>query len=481
MLDGRALWATIGSGETAAGVEGSGAAHHVPLCTQHGQRRAQFVRGVGGETPLARQRRFDAHEKAVHRRQQRPQFGGATDAEARRQAEARLSAGLDRVDRLVTQMLALSRVEATERLSHSNAVDWPALVAQVMNDVLPLAERRGAELACDWPPDGTPPFALKGDADLLAVLLRNLLDNALRYAPAGSTVTLRFGKEGLALHNGGPPLSPEALARLPSVPVTLPAGTAKITFTSGSTGAPKGVCLSAGAMQRVARGLVEAMAPLGITRHLNALPFAVLLENIAGLMAPRLHGATVITRPLASLGLGGASQFDARRFDDAVRSVQPHSLILLPQMLRAWCGHLGQSGQRAPVSLKLVAVGGAAVGAPLIHAAQALGIPACEGYGLSEGASVQTLNLPAPAGAARAGSAGRALPHVRLRVAADGEVQIAGSLFSGYLGDTTPVPEWWPTGDLGRIDDDGVVYVRTAAGEQAKITRLRIGKWLLSP
>jgi long-chain acyl-CoA synthetase len=42
----------------------------------------------------------------------------------------------------------------------------------------------------------------------------------------------------------------------------------------------------------VADGLIAAMAPLGITRHLNALPFAVLLENIAGLMAPRLHGAT---------------------------------------------------------------------------------------------------------------------------------------------------------------------------------------------
>ena len=85
---------------------------------------------------------------------------------------------------------------------------------------------------------------------------------------------------------------------------------------------------------------------------------------------------------------------------------QPHSLILLPQMLRAWCGHLMQTGQRAPASLKLVAVGGAAVGAPLIRAAQALGIPACEGYGLSEGASVQTLNLP---GAERPGSAGRAV------------------------------------------------------------------------
>ncbi len=247
-----------------------------------------------------------------------------------------------------------------------------------------------------------------------------------------------------------------ALARMPAAPVALPAGTTKITFTSGSTGAPKGVCLTAAAMQAVARGLVDAMAPLGIERHLNALPFAVLLENIAGLMAPRLHGATVITRPLASLGLSGASGFDAARFDAAVREHQPHSLILLPQMLRAWCAFLHLQGLKGPESLRWVAVGGAAVGAPLVHTAHALGLPVGEGYGLSEGASVQTLNLP---GAQRPGSAGRVLPHARIRVADDGELLVAGSLFSAYLGDTTPVPDWWPSGDLGHIDSDGFVHV----------------------
>jgi len=245
-------------------------------------------------------------------------------------------------------------------------------------------------------------------------------------------------------------------ARLDAAAVAMPAHTAKISFTSGTTGAPKGVCLSAAALQRVAHGLVEAMAPLRIERHLNVLPFAVLLENIAGLMAPRLHGATVVTLPLQEVGLSGSSSFDAARFQAVVQQQQPHSLILLPQMLRAWCGHLLLTAQRAPDSLKLVAVGGAAVGAPLIRAAQVLGIPACEGYGLSEGASVQTLNLP---GATRPGSAGRALPHARLRIADDEEILVAGSLFSGYLGDSTPVPEWWPSGDLGHVDGDGYLYV----------------------
>ena len=133
----------------------------------------------------------------------------ATDDAERRRAEARLSAGMDRMDRLVTQMLALARLEATDRLPQTAAVDWAPLVEQAMSDVLPLAERRRIELGCDWPPEGTAAFALQGDAGLLAVLLRNLLDNAVRYAPEGSAVTLRFGPDGLAVENDGEPL-PEA-------------------------------------------------------------------------------------------------------------------------------------------------------------------------------------------------------------------------------------------------------------------------------
>ncbi|KWT96823.1 MULTISPECIES: AMP-binding protein [unclassified Variovorax] len=250
---------------------------------------------------------------------------------------------------------------------------------------------------------------------------------------------------------------PLVMMRLPFRAPPMPPGTTKITFTSGTTGVPKGVCLSAGSMQSVANGLVQALDPLDIQRHLCALPFAVLLENIAGLMAPLARGATCIVLPLKELGLQGSSSFDAARFHATVLRHQPNSIILLPQMLQAWVHHLLEARGRAPASLRMVAVGGAAVGSRLMAAARSVGLPAYEGYGLSEGASVQTLNLP---GAERDGSAGRALPHARLRIAADGEIEIAGSLFSGYLGDPAPAPAWWPTGDLGSIDDDGFVYVR---------------------
>jgi len=246
------------------------------------------------------------------------------------------------------------------------------------------------------------------------------------------------------------------LARRDAPQRAMPAGTVKITFTSGTTGQPKGVCLGREAFDAIAAGLVQVLSPLGISRHLSVLPYAVLLENVAGSMSARRQGATLVSLPTAQVGLSGSSRFDPAVFDRALRDHDIQSVILLPQMLRAWCGWLAHTGQRAHAGLRFVAVGGAAVGAPLLAQAQALGVPVFEGYGLSEGASVQTLNLP---GAARPGSAGRALPHARLRISDGGEIEVSGSLHLGYLGDTAPVPAWWPTGDLGRLDADGFLFI----------------------
>ena len=246
------------------------------------------------------------------------------------------------------------------------------------------------------------------------------------------------------------------LLTLPSYAVQMPACTARITFTSGSNGTPRGVCLHEKAMRRAAWGLVSALGPLEIGRHLCVLPLAVLAESLAGVLAPLARGATVVVPPLAEVGLTGASGFDAGVFDAAVRRYAPESLVLLPHMLRAWTGWLQQNAQPAPASLKIAIVAGAAAGERLIRAARERGIPAYEGYGLAEAGALQTLNLP---GADVPGSAGRALPHARMRIAADGEIEVGGTLMAGYLGDPAPVPHWWPTGDVGSIDAAGFLHV----------------------
>lgn len=166
---------------------------------------------------LARERRFTAdaaHELRTPLAVLRAQWDllrAAPDEPARHEAEARLGQGLDRMDRLVTQMLALARLEARASLPQAQPVAWAPLLEGVLSDLLPLADRRHIELAVEGEPEA---FALQGDADLLAVLLRNLLDNAVRYAPQHSTVVLRFAAGALSVHNDGPPLSAQTLAHL---------------------------------------------------------------------------------------------------------------------------------------------------------------------------------------------------------------------------------------------------------------------------
>lgn len=246
-----------------------------------------------------------------------------------------------------------------------------------------------------------------------------------------------------------------ALFRRP-VSSRLPTNTAKITFTSGSTGRPKGVCIGAREMLAVAGGLAVATRPLGMKSHMTALPLPVLLENIAGVYAPLIAGAAIKISPLRETGLQGSSRFDPAQFHAALTEACAHSIIVLPQMLRAYTAWLRGTGTRGPSEIRLMAVGGAAVGVGLLTQAREQGLPAYEGYGLSEACSVQTLNLP---GADCPGSAGRPLPHAGLRVTADGEIEVAGTHALGYLGQPFLRRHWLPTGDLGYIDEQGFLHI----------------------
>jgi long-subunit acyl-CoA synthetase (AMP-forming) len=106
-------------------------------------------------------------------------------------------------------------------------------------------------------------------------------------------------------------------------PADLPAGTAKISFTSGSTGAPKGVCLSANGLRATARAVCARLADLPLERHLAVLPLSLLLENVAGLYAPLLRGMTMHLPSLADLGWRGMAGFDPRALDAAVPPAPP--------------------------------------------------------------------------------------------------------------------------------------------------------------
>ena len=235
------------------------------------------------------------------------------------------------------------------------------------------------------------------------------------------------------------------------VAAAIPPETAKITFTSGSTGTPRGVCLSIANQLRVAGALHEAVG-IPRVRHLCVLPLATLLENVAGIYAPLLAGGRV---HFADCGPGGATGVAPAALTAVLDQEQPQSIILVPELLRLLVDATDR-GWRPPASLRFAAVGGGRIAPGLIRSARDRGLPVYEGYGLSECASVVSLNTPrddCP------GSAGRPLPHLRVNTR-DGELMVSGNAFLGYLNERA---SWGrttvPTGDLGRIDARGFVRV----------------------
>lgn len=240
-----------------------------------------------------------------------------------------------------------------------------------------------------------------------------------------------------------------------SGPNEMPVGTAKLTFTSGTTGKPKGVCLSAESMLRVARELDQASQPTAAQHHLALLPLAILLENL-GCYAALYAGATLSVPSQNALGIQGSSGVDVPRLLACLAGRAPESLILVPQLLQLLVSAAEQKAFK-PQNLRFAAVGGARVSGDLLNRAQRIGLPVYEGYGLSECASVVCLNRP---GAQRLGSVGRPLHHAEVRLAEDGEVLIKGSTLLGYLGDAARTEEWWPSGDLGEFDSEGFLYIK---------------------
>ncbi|MEK8050884.1 ATP-binding protein [Ideonella sp. DXS22W] len=142
---------------------------------------------------------------------------GASSEPERRQALAATLDGCDRATRLVAQLLTLSRLEAAADAPALQPVDLVALARQVVADAAPEAIAQDRQIALDAPASACP---VPGDATLLAVLLRNLVDNALRYSPPGAAVQVSVLSAApgqgvqLRVDDSGPGLSEADLARL---------------------------------------------------------------------------------------------------------------------------------------------------------------------------------------------------------------------------------------------------------------------------
>ncbi len=120
----------------------------------------------------------------------------ASDDAARELAVNRLTAGIERATRLVEQLLALARQQAT---AASGARAVPVVLADIalleLADAAPTAQAQGIDLGLVHADED----AIAGEADALCMLVRNLLDNAIKYTPRGGTVDLALRRTGQQL------------------------------------------------------------------------------------------------------------------------------------------------------------------------------------------------------------------------------------------------------------------------------------------
>ncbi len=138
----------------------------------------------------------------------------APDDDARAAAIDMLTAGIDRAARLVEQLLTLARSEPGAPTAHVDGIDLSELVRRAVAQTVPFAHSRNTtlELFADAP------VRLRGEPDALAVLARNLADNAVRYSPHGARVELRVSNDDgvptLQVDDAGPGIAAQDRERV---------------------------------------------------------------------------------------------------------------------------------------------------------------------------------------------------------------------------------------------------------------------------
>jgi long-chain acyl-CoA synthetase len=270
---------------------------------------------------------------------------------------------------------------------------------------------------------------------------------------------------------------------------------ATIIYTSGTTGTPKGVMLTHGNM---ASNINYFCRDFGFQRGYTSISFLPLSHVTA-----RCVDLGLLSREVT---LAHLPQID--HLPQALLELQPHLLLSVPRVyekvhtqveikaakfpqkqIYRWAMRTGRAHRdeilsgKTPKSLawkladrlvyskiragvggrvRIFISGGAPLGRSLAEWYADVGLRICEGYGLTETSPVIAVNTPV---AHRIGSVGKPLANVEIRIADDGEILVRGpSVFRGYWNkpqETTNafVDGWFKTGDIGRLDEDGFLYV----------------------
>ena len=274
------------------------------------------------------------------------------------------------------------------------------------------------------------------------------------------------------------------LARLLHVPHVGDRGEAILLFTSGSSGLPKGVALT---HRNIIGNVSQFAALLDSTRNdliLASLPFFHSFGCTVTLWYPVVEGVKIVTYP---------SPLEAAKIAALVERYAATVMFATPTFLRAYLRKAEPTQLR---SLRLLITGAEKLPNELAHAVeQRFGTPVLEGYGLTETSPVLSVNLPDPKPrrpgdsvqpASRLGSTGKLAPGIAAEIRdpeTDRKLTLhdtgmlwfrCPNIFDGYLNDPEKSAEvlrdgWFKTGDLGRFDEDGFLYIEGRLSRFSKI------------
>src|SRR5699024_7529287 len=133
------------------------------------------------------------------------------DPQARKKALLQLHYGIDRATRLVDQLLTLSRLDSLDNLQDVAEIPLEDLLQSSVMDIYHTAQQAKIDVRLTLNAHG---IKRTGQPLLLSLLVRNLLDNAVRYSPQGSVVDVTLNAENFIVRDNGPGVTPEALARI---------------------------------------------------------------------------------------------------------------------------------------------------------------------------------------------------------------------------------------------------------------------------
>jgi len=296
----------------------------------------------------------------------------------------------------------------------------------------------------------------------------------------------------------------------PTVPSLSPESkdVACIIYTSGTTGNPKGVILSHGNLASNVSAIHQVFPMSSLDRSLSFLPWA------------HSFGQTVELHGLLSMGAALALCESVDKILDNLKETQPTLLFSVPRvfnklyaavqkqlatkppfiqsMVKVALGARRKQRLGEPVSLpeslvtaltdkivfskvrarfggnlKYAFSGGAAISLEVAEFIDALGISVYDGYGLTETSPIATANWP---NSRKIGSVGKPIPGVRVVVGAEQELIVYGpNVMQGYFNRPDEnaavftADGGFRTGDMGRIDDDGFVFITGRIKEQYKL------------